>query len=69
MGSILAIGVVGYSAGITEKRSVITAVVLVIALAATVTVVIDLDRPRDGLITVSQQPILDVIQQIGATPP
>ena len=68
-GAILSIGVVGYSAGVTEKRSLITAVVLIIALGATIMLVIDLDRPRDGFITVSQQPILDVIQQIGATPP
>ena len=69
LGAILSIGVVGYSAGITEKRSMITAVVLVVALGATIMLVIDLDRPRDGFISVSQQPILDVIQQIGATPP
>jgi hypothetical protein len=29
------------------------------------TLVIDLDRPRNGFIQVSQQPILDVMNQIG----
>jgi hypothetical protein len=29
------------------------------------TIVIDLDRPREGLIQVSQQPLIDLQQQIG----
>ena len=56
---------VGYGAGLTRRRSPLTAVVLVIALAATLTIVIDLDRPREGFIQVSQQPLLDLQRQIG----
>jgi len=68
-GSILAIGMLGYGAGLTQKRSVISAVVTIIALAAVITLVVDLDRPRDGFITVSQQPLIDVISQIGPPSP
>ena len=56
---------VGYSAGLTRRRSPLSAVVLVIALGAVITIVVDLDRPREGFIQVSQQPLLDLQQQIG----
>ena len=59
-GSALSLGMVGYSAGLRERRSVITAVVLVVALGAVLMLVVDLDRPQEGLINVSQQAILDV---------
>ena len=68
-GSILAIGMLGYGAGLTQKRSVISAVVTIVAFAAVITLVIDLDRPRDGFITVSQQPLFDVISQMGPPSP
>jgi membrane protein YdbS with pleckstrin-like domain len=63
----LTMGMVGYSAGLTRRRSLITAVVLVIVLGAVITLVIDLDRPREGFLQVSQQPLLDLEQQIGRT--
>ena len=60
---------VGYSAGLTGRRSVLSAAVLVVALAAVLTLVIDLDRPQEGFLTVSQQPLIDVQRQIGAPTP
>jgi hypothetical protein len=65
LGSALTLGMVGYSAGLTRRRSPITAVVLVIVLGAVITLIVDLDRPRDGFLQVSQQPLLDLIEQIG----
>ena len=65
LGSALTLGMVGYSAGLTRRRSPITAVVLVIVLGAVITMIVDLDRPRDGFLQVSQQPLLDLIEQIG----
>lgn len=64
-GSALSLGMVGYSAGLTGHRSVVTAAVLVLALSAVLTLVLDLDRPRDGFVEVSQQPIIDVVKAIG----
>jgi len=64
-GAILSLGMVGFGAGVTGQRSVITAVVLIVALGATITLVLDLDQPRQGFITVSQQPLIDVSQEIG----
>jgi hypothetical protein len=64
-GSALSLGMVGYSAGLTRRRSLLSAVVLVIALGAVIAIVVDLDRPRDGFIEVSQQPLIDLQQKIG----
>ncbi len=68
-GSALSLGMVGYNAGLTKRRSVLSAVVLVIALGVVTTLVIDLDRPQEGFINVSQQPLLDVQQWIGQPSP
>ncbi len=64
-GSALALGMVGYSAGLAGRRSVLSALVLIVALGAVLTLVIDLDRPQEGFLRVSQQPLLDVQRWIG----
>jgi hypothetical protein len=65
IGSALTLGMVGYSAGLTRRRSLITAVALVVILGAVITVVVDLDRPREGFLQVSQQPLIDLVDQLG----
>jgi hypothetical protein len=65
-GSVLALGMVGYGAGLTGRRSIAGALLLVIALSVVTVLVVDLDRPRDGLLQVSQQPIIEVQREIGA---
>ena len=69
VGSALTLGMVGYSAGLTRRRSPLTAVAMIAILGAVVTLVVDLDRPREGLLTVNQQPLLDLERQIGPPPP
>jgi hypothetical protein len=64
-GAVLALALVGYNAGLTRRHSLISAVVLVIALGAVLALVVDLDRPQGGLLRVSQQPLIDLQQQIG----
>jgi hypothetical protein len=65
IGSALTLGMVGYGAGLTRRRSPLTAIVLIVVLGAVITLVIDIDRPRDGFLEVSQQPLLDLQEQIG----
>jgi hypothetical protein len=65
IGSALTLVMVGFGAGLTLKRSEITALVLVIALSAVLTLNLDLDRPRDGFIQVSQQPLILLQEQLG----
>jgi hypothetical protein len=68
-GTTLSLAMVGYSAGIKGRRSVLTAAVLILVLGIVTTLVVDLDRPQEGFLTVSQQALLDVGRQIGATVP
>ncbi len=60
---------VGYSAGLSGARSLLSAVVLVVALGAVLTLVLDLDRPQEGFLVVSQQALLDVQKWIGLPSP
>jgi hypothetical protein len=68
-GSTLSLAMLGYSAGLTGRRGLLSAVVLIIALGAVTALVIDLDRPQDGFLRVSQKPLLDVQRAIGTPSP
>jgi hypothetical protein len=68
-GSTLSLAMLGYSAGLTGRRGLLSAVVLIIALGAVTALVIDLDRPQNGFLRVSQQPLLDVQRAIGTPSP
>jgi hypothetical protein len=69
LGSIMTLSMVGYNAGLTLRRSPLTAVVLIVVLGAVITLVVDLDRPRDGFLKVDQQPLIDLQELVGAPPP
>ena len=64
--SILTLSMVGYNAGLRLRRSPLAGVAMVLVLAAVVTLVVDLDRPREGFLKVNQQPLADLQEQIGA---
>ena len=65
VGAVLTMGVVGYSAGLTTRRGTLSAVVLIVSLGTVLTLVIDLDRPRDGFLQVSQQLLIDLHDELG----
>ncbi len=65
IGSALTLGMLGYSAGLSRRRSPLSAIVMIVVLGAVITLVVDLDRPRDGFLQVNQQPLIDLQQQIG----
>ena len=65
-GVILSLGAGWLYPGLAEKRSPIIAIVLVIALGATLWLVIDLDRPRRRFDQTSQQPLIDLQQKLGS---
>ena len=69
VGALLTLGVIGYSAGLTGRRGMLSAVVLMVALGTVLTLVIDLDRPREGFLQVSQQPLIDLHQELGNPQP
>ena len=65
VGSVLTLAMVGYSAGLTKRRDLLSAIVLIIALGAVLALVIDLDQPNQGFVQVSQQPIIDLQELVG----
>jgi hypothetical protein len=68
-GSILTVGMMGYSAGLTRRRSPVTSFVMIAVLGAVITLVVDLDRPRDGFLKVNQKPLIELQEQVGAPVP
>ena len=68
-GSIMTLAMVGYNAGLTRRRSPLTAAVLVTVLGAVISLVFDLDRPQGGFLEVSQRPLIDLQGQIGVKLP
>lgn len=58
--AILAMGLSGYGCGLGERRPWGTMLTVAVAISMVVLVIIDLDRPRRGLIHVSQQSMVDV---------
>ncbi len=57
---ILTVFLVGYSAGVAGQRASFASYVLMTLIVCLVFIIIDLDRPRRGIIEVSQQSILDL---------
>jgi Protein of unknown function (DUF4239) len=60
--SLCGCGISGYSAGASGARSGFANILLPLLIAVVITLITDLDRPRGGLIGISQQPILDLKQ-------
>ena len=63
---ILTASLVGYSAGLAGHRASLATHVLVAMIVLLVFVIIDLDRPRRGLIQISQQSLLDLQGSVDA---
>lgn len=56
----MTIAMTGYSSGLNQTRLSIPRFILVVLTAATLIVIIDLDRPRRGFITVNEQSMLQL---------
>jgi hypothetical protein len=66
--SVLGVGMVGYGAGLAGRRPIVVAALMILALTTTLVLVIDLDRPREGLLQVSQRPLIEVEAKINGAP-
>lgn len=60
----LVTGTVGLQIGLNGKRRLIAVTPLALTFAVLVTLIVDLNRPQGGFLTVSQQPLQDVLEQI-----
>jgi hypothetical protein len=57
---------IGYVLGAQRSRHRLATSVLFVLLAMTIVLIIDLDRPQDGSIRVSQAAMIDLVAEIGA---
>jgi hypothetical protein len=58
------LGFVGYARGFSGRRHFLVTLILAILISTVITLIADLDRPRRGLIKVSQQSMLDLRQSL-----
>lgn len=61
---LLAALLVGYNFGVTGHRHFTSPFVLAVCIATVMAVIIDLDQPRQGLIRVGQQALIDLQRQV-----
>jgi len=67
--AVLALGAMGYHVGIAGTNRSPALLAVAIAFAAVMLVIADLDRPGQGLINVSQEPMLDVRATLARSKP
>jgi hypothetical protein len=59
----------GYEIGLTGIRSWPGTILLVIVFTTVITLIADLDRPQQGFIQISQQPLIDLLNRISSSMP
>jgi hypothetical protein len=62
--ALLAVNLVGYAFGASGRRQLFSTCLLAVAISVVLAVILDLDRPRHGFIQVSQQPMIDVQDEL-----
>ena len=67
--TILTMAAVGYQFGLTGERSWVVTIVLTLVFTTVFLLIADLDRPDEGLLRVSQQAMIDLVNRIGPIPP
>jgi hypothetical protein len=66
--TILAMASVGFLAGLTGKRNHFVTGALVLAFSSVMLLIIDLDRPHEGLLKVNQQVLIDLQKKLAEPP-
>ena len=65
----LAMGIVGYGAGISGRKSTVAVAALAVAFSVVLLLIVDLDRPQEGFIKVSQQAMDDLELKLRSSAP
>lgn len=66
--TVLSFAALGYHAGLARGRRSPAVVPVAFTFAVVIGLIADLDRPREGALTVSQQPLIDVRQSMNPPP-
>ena len=67
--ALLALAAVGYHCGVAGRNRTPVMLAVAIAFSVVITVIVDLDRPRQGFINVSQEPMLDLRSTFAVSKP
>jgi NADH:ubiquinone oxidoreductase subunit 6 (subunit J) len=67
--SVLALGQVAYSSGLRGRRNEMANVTFAFVIALVLVIILDIDRPRRGLVQVSHESMLRLQQSLAPTPP
>ncbi|MCU0500671.1 MAG: DUF4239 domain-containing protein [Anaerolineae bacterium] len=67
--TILTMAAMGYQFGLTGEHSWPVTILLTLVFTTVILLIADLDRPQEGLLRVSQQAVIDLINKIGAPAP
>lgn len=67
--AVISLGVVGYASGLVPHRNMIPALVIAFLTVVIIMVIIDLDRPRTGLILINQESMIQLQQSLRGTLP
>ena len=67
--AFLALTAMGYGAGLSESRTTVPSLMLILTFSAIIVLIVDLERPRQQLFDVSQQPMADVARRIQSFQP
>jgi uncharacterized membrane protein len=62
--SIIALGMLGYGCGLGGRRSLLMAMTTAFLITLVVVIIMDLDRPRRGLVQVSQKRLIDLQESL-----
>ena len=62
--AFLTLAMVGFNNGLTENSNPVAQLGLVLIFAAVLLLIIDVDRPQEGLLQVSQQALIDLQRQL-----
>jgi hypothetical protein len=67
--TVFSMAALGYEFGVTGSRGWAVTLHLVIVFTTVIVLIADLDRPQEGLLQVSQQPLIDLLNRIGTPTP
>jgi len=67
--AVLSLGAMGYQAGLARTSRSLAELAVAFAFAAVIGLIADLDRPQDGILTVSQQALLALRQSMTVPKP
>lgn len=62
--AVLGMGLMGVSSGLKNARNLVPTTAMAFAVATALVLIVDLDRPERGVITVSQQALVDLSESM-----